>query len=54
MLGMLRRVAGVTCHKVLATLQSKEYSESNSKLGEERGNGGARGSSDLVTGGTRI
>lgn len=54
MLGMLRRVAGMTCHKVLATLQSKEYSESNSKLGEERGNWGARGSSDLVTGGVRI
>ena len=46
MLPVETRGAGVTCHEVLGTWQSKEHCESESKLREERANRGTRGTRD--------
>lgn len=64
MLPVETRGAGVTCHEVLGTWQSKEHCESDSKLREERANRGTRiaGTHEIrdlknqavVTGGTGI
>ena len=64
MLPVETRGAGVTCHEVLGTWQSKEHCESESKLREERANRGTKvpGTHEIrdlknqpaVTGGTGI